>query len=77
MMAPDAAKETLIKSPVRPELVEGHKPEALNIGVLIGVWFDRLTTNGLNKCFPNHRIAAAVSALAGKNVSMVRVTKAI
>jgi urease accessory protein len=46
------AKETLIKSPVRPELVEGHKPEALNIGVLIGVWFDRLTTNGLNKCFP-------------------------
>jgi hypothetical protein len=46
------AKETLIKSPVRPELVEGHKPEALNIGVLIGVWFDRLTTNGLNECFP-------------------------
>jgi hypothetical protein len=30
-------KETLIKSPVRPELVEGHKPKALNVGVLIGV----------------------------------------
>jgi hypothetical protein len=62
-----SAKETLIKSPVRPELVEGHKPKALNIGVLIGVWFDRLTTNGLNKCFPKRYLAIAlpVVLLAG------------
>jgi hypothetical protein len=46
-------KEMLNKFSVRPELVEGHSPNTLNKGAFIGMWFDRLTTNGLNQCFLN------------------------
>ena len=48
-------RETLIKSPVRPEPVEGHKLKALNTGVLTSMWFDRLTTNGLDQRLLGHQ----------------------
>ena len=40
-------KKALLKSPVRPELVEGFLVPLIDRD-LIRSWFDKLTTNGLN-----------------------------